>query len=65
MSKDFEQLYYLIEKQFDVINNSLSFITGTVDDMGELMDETYLLTKDSFELLLLMRALRDMIEDEL
>lgn len=65
MSKDFEQLYYLIEKQFDVINNSLSFITGTVDDMGELMDETYLLTKDSFELLLLMRAFRDMIEDEL
>ena len=65
MSKDFEQLYYLIEKQFDVINNSLSFITGTVDDMGELMDETYLLTKDSFELLLLMRALRDMIEEVL
>lgn len=63
MSKDFEQLYYLIEKQFDVINNSLSFITGTVDDMGELIDETYLLTKDSFELLLLLRALRDMIEE--
>lgn len=63
MSKDFEQLYYLIEKQFDVINNSLSFITGTVDDMGELMDETYLLTKDSFELLLLMRAFRDMAEE--
>lgn len=63
MSKDFEQLYYLIEKQFDVINNSLSFITGTVDDMGELIDETYLLTKDSFELLLLLRALRDMVEE--
>lgn len=65
MSKDFEQLYYLIEKQFDVINNSLSFITGTVDDMGELIDETYLLTKDSFELLLLLRALRDMLEEVL
>lgn len=63
MSKDFEQLYYLIEKQFNVINNSLSFITGTVDDMGELIDETYLLTKDSFELLLLLRALRDMVEE--
>lgn len=65
MSKDFEQLYYLIEKQFDVINNSLSFITGTVDDAKELMDETYLLTKDSFELFLLLRALRDMLKEVL
>lgn len=63
MNKDLEKLYYLIEKQFDVINNSLSFITSTVDDMGELIDETYLLTKDSFELLLLMRAFRDMVEE--
>ena len=63
MNKDFERLYYLIEKQYKVINNSISFITGTVDDIGELRDETYLLTKDTFELLLLSRALRDMLEE--
>jgi hypothetical protein len=65
MNKDFEQLYYLIEKQFKVINNSVSFITRAVVDMGELKDETYLMTKDTFELLLLCRALRDMLEEKL
>lgn len=63
MNKDFDKLFKLIEKQFKVINNSVSFITGTVCDMGELRDETYLLTKDTFELLLLSRALRDMLEE--
>jgi hypothetical protein len=63
MNKDLEQLNNLIEKQIYVINNSLSFITDNVDDMEELKCETYLLTKDSFELLLLMRAYRDMLED--
>lgn len=63
MNKDLERLNNLIEKQIYVINNSLSFIMDNVDDMEELKCETYLLTKDSFELLLLMRAYRDMLED--
>ena len=56
MNKDFDKLYELIEKQFEVLNNSISFITGTVDDIEELTGEAYLMTKDTFELLLLCRA---------
>lgn len=63
MSKDLQDLNYLIDKQFKVIQGNISFITSTVDDMHELMDETYLMTKDTFELLLLFRALRDMLEE--
>ena len=65
MNKDYDKLFKLIEKQFECINNSISFITGTVDDIEMLTGEAYLMTKDTFELLLLCRALRDMIEDEL
>ena len=65
MSKDFDKLFKLIEKQFEVLDNSISFITGTVDDIEELNGEAYLMTKDTFELLLLCRAMRDMLEDEL
>ena len=63
MSKDLQDLNYLIDKQFKVIQGNISFITSTVDDIHELMDETYLMTKDTFELLLLFRALRDILED--
>ena len=63
MSKDFDKLFKLIEKQFEVLDNSISFITGTVDDIEELNGEAYLMTKDTFELLLLCRALRDMVEE--
>jgi hypothetical protein len=63
MSSDLIRLYDLIEKQFEVLNNSISFITGTVDDIEELTGEAYLLTKDTFELLLLCRAMRDMVEE--
>ena len=63
MSKDFDKLFKLIEKQFEVLDNSISFITGTVDDIEELTGEAYLMTKDTFELLLLCRALRDMVEE--
>lgn len=65
MSKDFDKLFKLIEKQFEVLDNSISFITGTVDDIEELTGEAYLMTMDTFELLILCRALRDMVEDEL
>ena len=65
MNKDFDKLFKLMEKQFEVLDNSISFITGTVDDIEELTGETYLMTKDTFELLLLCRALRDMLEDKL
>jgi hypothetical protein len=65
MSKDFDKLFKLIEKQFEVLDNSISFITGTVDDIEELTGEAYLMTMDTFELLILCRALRDMLEDEL
>ena len=65
MNKDFDKLFKLIEKQFEVLDNSISFITGTVDDIEELNGEAYLMSKDTFELLLLCRALRDMLEDEL
>jgi hypothetical protein len=65
MNKDFDELFKLIEKQFEVLSNGISFITGTVDDIEELTSETYLMKKDTFELLLLCRALRDMLEDEL
>ena len=65
MNKDYDKLFKLIEKQFEVLDNSISFITGTVDDIEELNGEAYLMTKDAFELLLLCRALRDMLEDEL
>ena len=65
MDKDFDKLFKLIEKQFEVLDNSISFITGTVDDIEELTGEAYLMTKDTFELLLLCRAFRDMVEDEL
>ena len=65
MNKDFDKLFKLIEKQFECINNSISFITGTVDDIEMLTGEAYLMTKDTFELLLLCRAFRDMVEDEL
>ena len=64
MNKDFYKLFKLMEKQFEVLDNSISFITGTVDDIEELTGEAYLMTKDAFELLLLCRALRDMLEDE-
>ena len=63
MSSDLIRLYDLIEKQFEVLNNSISFITGTVDDIEELTGEAYLLTKDTFELLLLCRAMRDMVKE--
>jgi hypothetical protein len=65
MNKDFDKLFKLIEKQFEVINSSVSFITGVFYDIDELNSEVYLMTKDTFELLLLCRALRDMLEDEL
>ena len=65
MDKDFDKLFKLIEKQFEVLDNSISFITGTVDDIEELTGEAYLMTMDTFELLLLCRAMRDMLEDEL
>ena len=65
MNKDLDKLYELIEKQFEVLDNSISFITGTVDDIEELNGEAYLMSKDTFELLLLCRALRDMVKDEL
>lgn len=63
MNKDFDKLFKLIEKQFEALDNSISFITGTVDDIEELTGEAYLMTKDTFELLLLCRALRDMVEE--
>lgn len=65
MNKDYDKLFKLIEKQFEVINSSVSFITGVFYDIDELNSELYLMTKDTFELLLLCRALRDMLEDEL
>lgn len=65
MNKDYDKLFELIERQFKVLDNSVSFITGTVDDIEELTGEAHLMTKDTFELLLLCRALRDMLEDEL
>lgn len=63
MRNDYNQLYNLIDKQFEVIKNSISFITGTVDDAEELISEAYILKKDTFELLVLMRAYRDMLEE--
>lgn len=63
MSKDLEGLYNLIEKQIKVIQADISHITNVVEDIHELVDEAYLMKKDSFELLILMRALKDMLEE--
>jgi hypothetical protein len=63
MSRDLIRLYDLIERQFEVVSKSISYIKNTVDSMEELNDETYFLTRDTFELLLLCRAYRDMVEE--
>ena len=63
MNKDLIRLYDLINRQFEVVSNSISFITGTVDDIEELSDESYFLTKDTFELSLLLRAYKDILEE--
>ena len=63
MSKDLIRLYDLIERQFEVVSEGIAYITRVVDDKEELRDETYLLIKDTFELLLLLRAYRDYLEE--
>lgn len=63
MNRDIQDLYYLIGKQLKVIQANIDFIRSTVEDEEELAGEAYLMRKDTFELLILMRALRDMIED--
>jgi hypothetical protein len=63
MNKDLIRLYDLIERQFEVVSEGIAYITRVVDDKEELRDETYLLIKDTFELLLLLRAYRDYLEE--
>lgn len=65
MSRDLQNLYILIGKQFKVIEASIEYIKSTVDDGRELISEVYFIKKDTFELSILMRALRDMLLDEL
>jgi len=45
--------------------NQIAWMRDNGSDYEQLIDEAYFLTKDSFEIVVQCRALRDILEDEL
>jgi hypothetical protein len=65
MNKDLEILFKKISANMESLVNQIAWIRDNGSDYEQLIDEAYFLTKDSFEIVVQCRALRDMLEDEL
>ena len=65
MSNDLEILIQTIDKKMVILHDHIKWIMQNVVDYEQLAEESYFNTKDSFELIIYFRALRDMLEDEL
>jgi hypothetical protein len=65
MSKELKTLIQTIDQKMYVLHDHIKWIMQNVVDAEQLVEESYFNTKDSFELVIFFRALRDMIEEEL
>ena len=65
MSKELKTLIQTIDQKMYILHDHIKWIIQNVVDADQLVEESYFNTKDSFELVIFLRALRDMIEDEL
>jgi len=65
MNKDLEILFQKISSNMETLQNQIAWIKDNGYGLynAQLIDEAYFLTKDSFEIVVQCRALRDMLEE--